>query len=238
VLLAALCVGGASVVGGATGFGTALIATPLLLLAGLGVPQVVVINLLVALVTRIAVVYQLRDHVTWRRVAALGLASIPGACLGAAIVGVLPSRWLKLAVGVLVVLAGLRLALPSRGARPASAVRLSAAGLAGGFLGTTTSLNGPPPVLVLSRARLPRRAFVADLAGYFVVTNTLSLAILALGGTATSTALWPLLPVCVVTGVAANAAGLRIGHRLPARMFRSAVIALVVAAGIVTAATA
>lgn len=238
-MLAALCVGGASLVGGAAGFGTALIATPLLLLAGLGVPQVVVINLVVALVTRVAVLYRLRGHVTWDRVAALGLASIPGACLGAVTVSLLPARPLKLAVGVLVVLCGLRLALPTRdGVRAPSTRRLAAAGAVGGFLGTTTSLNGPPPVLVLSRARLAQREFVADLAGYFVVTNTLSLAILGLGGAASPATLWPVLPICVVTGVTCNMFGLLIGSRLPARVFRFVVIVLVTAAGVVTAVTA
>jgi len=40
-----ICVGVASVIGGATGFGTAMVATPLMLLAGFDVSDVVVVNL-------------------------------------------------------------------------------------------------------------------------------------------------------------------------------------------------
>ncbi len=45
LLVGALCIGIASVIGGATGFGTALIATPVMLMIGFAVPEVVFVNL-------------------------------------------------------------------------------------------------------------------------------------------------------------------------------------------------
>ncbi|WAM20097.1 hypothetical protein OYT95_43960 (plasmid) [Rhodococcus sp. JS3073] len=62
LLVGALCIGIASIIGGATGFGTALIATPVMLMVGFDVPEVVFANLVAGLVTRVNVAYQLRNQ--------------------------------------------------------------------------------------------------------------------------------------------------------------------------------
>jgi len=231
----ALCLGVASIIGGATGFGTSLIATPLMLLAGFAVPEVVVINLLATLVTRIAVAYRLRTHINWPRVALLGLGCVPGAWLGAVTVTLLPAHDLKLAAGAGVMLCGILMAVPTRRQTgDPSAASQVATGVVGGYLSTTTSLNGPPPVLLLTRARLPPLNFLADLAGYFIVTNTVSLTILGLRNEVPPALLWPMLPVSVAAALSGNLVGLRIAKRLPAKVFRSIVIALVIVAGALT----
>lgn len=239
LVLAMLCVGFASIIGGATGFGTALIAAPLMLLAGVGVTEVVVVNLVVGLVTRIAVVIQLRAHIEWRRVGWMGGASLPGSWLGVLTVALLPVAYLKPAVGALTVLCGLALAIqPSGGTRPPSRPALSAAGFVSGYFGATTSLNGPPVVLLLSRARLPPMSFIADLAGFFVITNTLSLALLWLYSDTDPTTNWPMLLGCSAVGLAGNALGIGIAKRLSVGSFRWAVVVLVTAAGMLTIVTA
>lgn len=209
IVIAALCVAAASVIGGATGFGTSLIATPLMLTAGIGLAETVVVNLVVALITRVGVTVQLREHIDWRRVAVLGAASVPGAWLGVPTVTLLPDQHLK-----------------------------PAAGAIGGYFSTTTSLNGPPVVLLLGRAKIPPMSFIADLAGYFVITSIVSLALLWSGTGIDLPGLWPLLAACVVAGVTANQLGIAIARRLPTHLFRSAVIVLVVIAGLLTIVTA
>jgi uncharacterized membrane protein YfcA len=234
--LVAAGIGLASILGGATGFGASLLATPLLLLVGLPVAEVVVINLVVTIATRVLVLYRSRQHVDRRRVALLATGSIPGAWLGAVTIGLIPPQVLKPAAGVLVALAGLHLAFAAGGRpkRPSVAV-VAATGFTGGYLSTTTSLNGPPAALMLARARLPPIAFIADLAGYFVATNVLSLAILGIHHEIPRAVLWPLLPLCLVAAVAGNQFGGWVGRRLPARVFRIGVIVLVVTAGMITA---
>jgi len=74
-----VCIGLAAVVGGATGFGTALIAAPFMLLAGFKVEDVVIINLVAGVVTRIGVSLRLRAHIDWCRVTLLVGGSLPGA---------------------------------------------------------------------------------------------------------------------------------------------------------------
>ncbi|TCW23117.1 sulfite exporter TauE/SafE family protein [Dietzia cinnamea] len=209
IVIAALCVAAASVIGGATGFGTSLIATPLMLTASIGLAETVVVNLVVALITRVGVTVQLREHIDWRRVAVLGSASVPGAWLGVQTVTLLPDQHLK-----------------------------PAAGAIGGYFSTTTSLNGPPVVLLLGRAKIPPLSFIADLAGYFVITSIVSLALLWSGTGIALPGLWPLLAACVVAGITANQLGIAIARRLPTHLFRSAVIVLVVIAGLLTIVTA
>ncbi|MGN0102373.1 MAG: sulfite exporter TauE/SafE family protein [Dietzia sp.] len=239
IAVAVVCVAVASVIGGATGFGTSLIATPLMLTAGIGLAETVTVNLVVALITRVGVTVQLREHITWRRVAVLGAASMPGAWLGVQTVTLLPEQHLTPAAGVVTILCGLAMALPTRRtARPPSAALTATVGAIGGYFSTTTSLNGPPVVLLLGRAKIPPMGFIADLAGYFVITSLVSLALLWSGTGIDLPGLWPLLAACIVAGVAANQVGIAIARRLPTHLFRSAVIALVVIAGLLTIVTA
>lgn len=192
VLSAMLCMGFASIIGGATGFGTALIATPLMLLAGVDVTEIVVVNML-------------------------------------------PGQYLKPAAGVLTVLCGLAMALPSSpNPKPPSRATNIAVGTVGGYFSTTTSRNGPPVVLLLSRAKLPPMSFIGDLAGYFVITNTLSLALLWAYTDVQPIAMWPMIVGCIVIALLGNVFGMWIARRLPVKAFRSGVIALVVIAGALT----
>jgi uncharacterized membrane protein YfcA len=238
IVLGALCIGFASIIGGATGFGSALISTPLMLLFGFSVPEVVVINLVMSLVTGLNVAYRLRDHIEWTRVALLGGGGIPGAWLGAETVNLLPEHDLKLAAGAVVMLAGIGMAIPTRRqARDPSAAAQVATGVVGGYLSTTTSLNGPPPVLLLTRARLPPLNFIADLAGYFVVINAVSLVILWFRNEVPPGVTWPMLSEFVAAALVGNLAGLWIARQLPVKVFRSTVIVLVIIAGALTIAS-
>ncbi len=234
--LGAACIGVASIIGGATGFGTAMVATPLMLLAGFGVSEVVAINLVAGLVTRLDVVCRLWHQIDKRRVALLGAGSVPGAWLGAVTLQWLPEHHLKQVVGVLIVVCGIAMALVrSAPPRKPSTGAQALTGVLGGYLSTTTSLNGPPPVLLLMRAQLAPLAFIADLAGYFIVTNLLSLAVLVGRDAVPAGIWWPMVPALVAAAVAGNIAGLGIARRVSTQAFRSGVVVLVVLAGVLTA---
>lgn len=225
----------ASTVGGITGFAASLVSTPALLLVGYDVPQVVVINLTATLVTRFDVLVRLRRQVDHRRVAALGAGAVPGAVAGVAIVGYLDEQTLRTGTGVVVTVIGLVLLLAGDRMRfrPGTS-STTAAGLLGGFLSTTTSLNGPPVAVLLDRCRLAPTAFVANFAGYFVVTNVVSLALLGVQGRIPSGVLWPALPVLVVAAVVGNRIGGALTERVPVATFATVVKLLVVASGIAT----
>ena len=145
---------------------------------------------------------------------------------------------LQVVVGVVVALAAVALALSER-RQPSPRIRglPVVAGFAGGLLGTTTSLIGIPPALLLTHRRLPARGFIADLALYFIATAAIGLVVLGLEGQLSSDAgrafVWWLPGVLV-----ANAIGTSLGLRLPAATFRRLTLAVAFVAGVVTAVTA
>src|ERR687888_1794089 len=95
----AVSVAMAAFLGGVTGFGYSLVATPLLLLIGYPLPFVVTANLALALVTRISVAVRFRRSAWPRRVALLIGGAIPGIWLGVAILKAVDPTDIKVAAG-------------------------------------------------------------------------------------------------------------------------------------------
>jgi uncharacterized protein len=240
LVLGGLIVLVASFLGGVTGFGYSLVATPLLLLTGYELPFVVTVNLALALVTRISVAVRFRHSMWPRRVAMLVGGSVPGLWLGVLVLGAIPATDIKVAAGIVTMVAALLLARsvsapPPRHTIPGAPL---VAGFFGGFLGASTSLNGVAPVLLLARDKASPRSFLADLAMYFVGANAIGLAILALEGTIDTDALAPAFLVWLPGSILGNWLGTTLGPRLPEAGFRRLTLVVVFVAGGVTAFTA
>src|SRR5690606_13472127 len=78
----------AAVLGGMTGFGYNLIATPLLMLLGVHPATAVAVSVAIALARRVAVMYRLWASIRWRRALPLAVGGFPGLVAGALIGGV------------------------------------------------------------------------------------------------------------------------------------------------------
>jgi uncharacterized membrane protein YfcA len=232
----------AALLGGATGFGFGLVAAPTLLAIGLPLPEVVAVNLTLALLTRLPAAWQLRRHLVWPRARRLIAGSVPGILAGYAIGGLVDTGVLKITAGLVAILAALALTVrpgtPGPNARPAGPMATLAAGAGGGFLGVTTSLNGVPPALLLTRDRVEQRSFVADMTIYFVVSNTFALALLAATGPGVIAPVSTYVLAWLPAGLVGNQLGIRATRRLPKRLFRALTLAVVIAAGCTTIATA
>jgi hypothetical protein len=231
-------IAGAACLGGAAGFGTALVSTPLLLLLGFPLPFVITLNLSMNMLTRMSVTYQLRAHVT-RRSWMLILGSIPGLVLGVVVLTSISAHAIKLGTGVAVLVLTFLVAraVDAPPPRPLPGAPL-AAGLAGGFLGSTTSLNGMPAVLLLAHDKVAPKSFLADLAVYFVLSNAIALIILRFGNALNTSALFPTLLLWLPGSLIGNYLGVRFGTRLPERIFRWFTITVAVVSGIMTLVTA
>lgn len=237
--LALLVVCGAALLGGISGFGFALMSTPFLLALGFPLAFVVPMNLTIAMLTRVVVAYRLREHIRYGRVATMAAASVPGIGLGLVALGLFPTHAIKLATGVLVMVAVILIWRAS--SRPPMRPWLGAAPLAGclgGLLGATTSLNGVPPVLLLASEQTTPRRFQADLALFFVLTNSATLLLLAWRGRLPGAAALPLGALWLAAALAANHVGTNLGGRLPAATFRRVALALAFFAGVMTVVTA
>ena len=250
MLLAAAATLAGAAVQSATGFGFALLASPALF-AVLEPYEAVSALLVLGLALNVLVLADRGgERVRWRLLAPLLLAAIPGLALGVLALELLSKAALQVAVGVGVVAAAL-VQLRFSGARehegrdpsgPGALRRdgpevagAGLAGLASGALTTSISVSGPPIVLWLERRRTPPAEFRASLAASFLALNFAGGAVVLLaGGTgqaAEPSVLLPLLGL-VVAGHLSGAVAFR---RLDSRSFRLAVLALVLAAGLVSA---
>jgi len=239
LLVGAISVTLAAFLGGVTGFGYSLVATPLLLLIGFPLPFVVTANLAVALVTRISVAYRFRQWLSPGRVALMVGGSVPGVWLGVIVLRVVDPQTIKVAAGIVTMIAAVLLARavsapPPRRIPGAPVV----AGFFGGFLGASTSLNGVAPVLLMARDKASPRSFLADLATYFVSANAIGLIVLAVQGAISEEALTGAFLLWLPGSILGNWFGTALGPRLPELGFRRLTLAVVFVAGGVTALTA
>lgn len=227
----------AALLGGMTGFGFNIVATPLLLVLGVAPSTAVAVTLTIALLTRVQVVYRLRQFIRWPRALPLTVASLPGLVVGAGIGAALDPHFLRIGTGVLAMIAAPIMMLSRPRAQRSSPVRYLVSGFAGGALATTTSLNGIPPALGLSADAADHRSFIADLAVYFVLSNIVGLSIL-LARDGVDPANLGLLAWWLPCALAANWAGTVLAPRIDPARFRLITCGLVVAAGVMTLTSA
>ena len=196
LVLAALIVLAASLVKGTTGFGFALVASPLLL--HLWEPLVMVPILIpTGIVADILIVTQNRHRLEWGRVAPMAAAGVLGIPLGTVILLVVPSTALKIGVALVVLVSATILMSGATVNISRERVASSVAGFMGGLLLTSTTISGPPVTLFLINQRWAKDAFRSSLALFFLTLQGFAIVSLAVSGVLTvetlvlSAALWP-----------------------------------------------
>jgi uncharacterized membrane protein YfcA len=160
----------------AVGFGMAVVAAPVIVLvAPEWVPYVLVMT---ALPLSVINTWHQRAGLRGRDMIVPMVTRIPGTAIGAAILVYLNVMWLQVAVSLSVLLAVL---ISLRGIGfDATPARLGWAGAVSGFMGTTTSVGGPPMALVMQHGHpLTVRA---NLSLYFTFSTFISLVGYALAG--------------------------------------------------------
>lgn len=166
----------ASLVQAWLGIGFALLGAPLLYLLNPGyVPGPL---LLLGFALAACMTLGNRQTLAWRRPMPAILARLPGAWCGGLLLGLLPSAWLGLLLGVCVLLTAvssyrwLEIRCIPR--------NLAVAGFFSGLLGTATGVGGPPMALVYQTCeRLSTRD---ELAAFFLLTTPVSLLFLSYQG--------------------------------------------------------
>ena len=154
------------------GFGSALIAVPLLLLID---PVLVPGPMLFStLILAILITYRFRQsiHITGLRAAIFG--RIPGAIAGAFLLTVLSTNVIAIFLGVLVLVA-VGISITGIHVRP-SIRNLFFIGSLSGFMGTTTSIGGPPMALIYQHETASR--FRGTINGFFIAGIIISLSAL------------------------------------------------------------
>lgn len=175
VIATAVVAVGASIQG-VMGFGLGLIGAPILALLD---PNLVPGPLLFAVLPlTIMVARRERGALDFRGVRWALVGRLPGTVVGSLAVAALPERPLAVLLGSLVLVA-VAISLAGWSVQPTTGTLLGA-GLMSGFMGTATSIGGPPIALLYQRHSGPQLR--ATLAAYFVVGGMFSLAALSWAG--------------------------------------------------------
>jgi len=209
--LAAAVIFLAYLVRGISGFGSALVAVPLLvhfLPLTFVVPWVVAMDTLAALV--LAGSGQRGGHVRWAEIGWVVPASLVGVVIGVALLVNVDRAPLLATLGVFVVGFGLRQLLGIHGERPVSHWWALPAGILGGGIGALFATGGPPMVIYLTHRLRDKAQLRATLSGLFLIDGTLRITALALAGLLRQDHLGQYL----LAGVPLMAAGLYAGHHI------------------------
>ena len=235
LVLTAAILGFAAMVQMASGFGFALVATPLLAVA-VGAHDAVLLTLLSAVVFNAWQAYEGRRHRDAGVVIRLLAGAVVGMPGGYVVYRVTDHRELTAVIGVLVVVAAVVLSTRRAWAGDSAAADL-AAGVLVGALTTSTGTNGPPAVVLLQSRDLRPEQFRATLTSVFFAVDLVAVAVFTASGDLG----------LEVAGVAASCApalliGALAGHRCRALLspeaFRVSVLVLLAATGMSALITA
>jgi uncharacterized protein len=232
-LFAALLAG---IVTGLTGFGLALISTPILLFV-YEPRTVIVLTTIFSIAINSAVVWDSWQEARRRLALALLIPALFGIVAGAWVLSVINPDYVRLGVGVIVIFSALLLVrdvrLPGADTRWGTLV----AGSASGTLSTSTGLAGPPIVLLLASRDLPKHEFRGTSTLYFLPMSVAGLAVLALRGLVEASEI-PLGILLVPAAIAGKAVGTALLRHVSERAFRTITLGLVFLTGALGVSTA
>lgn len=191
-----------------SGTGVGLVVAPVLSLL-LGPAFGVLVTNMTTVVSGLLIMFAVWKNIDWRAYLWIAPAAAVGAWPGAWVVGLLPTGWLSILLGSIVVLALLVTVsmrrLPEWKNRPAALL----AGLLGGFFNTTSGVAAPVMVIYSRVSRWDQVAFSATLQPIFMTMGAASVATkLTLGSVGDHAALavplgWLLvgIPLTVILGI-------------------------------------
>lgn len=214
---------------GAVGFGMGLVAAPVLALVDPGLVPGPLVAASVPLT--LGVLVRERKAIDLGAVRWALVGRVAGTVAAALVIVVLPTRPLAVLFAVLV-LGAVALSAAGLTVRPTRGGLLGA-GAASGFMGTATSIGGPPIVLLYQRSRGPElRALVGTVLGFGAVTSVLTLALVGRYGGDELAATAVLIPGVAVGYLASGPLGRRLdrGWLRPAVLWFAAASAVVLLA--------
>jgi len=220
-----------------TGFGFALVMTPLLALIW-DVKPTIASSVLLSTVALLPLLIEVRGNASMSRVSVLLVGSLAGIPPGVFLLERLDAGALQVMVAATVIVASALLYFSPNLAGGEDTVRgRLMAGFVSGSIGSSTSLSGPPIVLYLLGRESDVAAFRATLLLFFLPGNVVTILAFALVGQITGDVL-----VLSVAALPAIALGLMFGawlrsHVQPER-FRAVVVAVLIVTSLAVLASA
>ncbi len=226
---------GASVVQSATGLGFGLLIIPPLIFV-VGVKDAVVVSNVLSTSLSSLLLARIYRSVAWRTVVVLVLAAAAGMPVGLAVLILAEPRLLQvgIALGVIVftVLLAWGVRMPVQGESG-----VVTAGLISGVLRTSTSMGGPPVIILLQSRGLASGAFRATITAFFVAGGVLSVALFTAGGRIDREVLGE-IGVALPAVFAGLVAGSAVYRRTNEAVFRRIVLAILLVSALIALAGA
>ena len=218
----------ACVVQGILGFGSALVAVPLALIL---LPKEAVVSsmILVGLSLNGFLSVRIKERISYRPVLILFFASLFGMPLGVWVLRAIPLETMQVFVGCLVVVFTILVQWGRLKLRQ-NALPTGIAGFFSGLLNTSTSMSGPPVLILLVGQALSKDQFRRTLVSFFFVSGLVAALMLVASGVMTpQTASYGV--VAIPFALLGGYVGDRLSTRLPERPFRALALAVLFLAG-------
>ena len=232
-LFAALLAG---VVTGLTGFGLALISTPILLFV-YEPRTVVVLTVIFSIFINAAVVWDSWHQARRRLALALLVPALFGIVVGTVVLGAIDPVYIRLGVGAIVIFSALLLVRDVRLPGANTGWGTLVAGSTSGALSTSTGLAAPPVVLLMASRGLPKHEFRGTSALYFLPMSIAGLAVLAFRGLVEAPEV-PLGLALVPAAIVGKAIGTILLKHVSETAFRTITLGLVILTGTLGVMTA
>lgn len=220
---------------GLSGFGSALLAMPLLTMF-IDVKLAVPLCMLNSLIITSYLSFQLRKYVEKKKVLPLLTGSIPGTFLGVIFLKSMDSDVIKFLLGILII----SYSIYSLASRPAPKKLHDAwsylAGFCTGFIGSAFSAGGPPAIIYTTLTGWSKDHIKATLSGFFFASSLITVTVYALNGLVTVAVMeyFSVAALFVIIGVTL---GSRLYDRIDRRAYIRSILVVLIMLGILMTAS-
>jgi uncharacterized protein len=219
----------AAFIRGVSGFGLSVILAPILLLI-INSKAVVPVNVILSMLSNLMVVSYSLKHLNFRAILPMAACNLAGIPLGLWILTIIEPSTLKILIGSVTILFAIPLTIGITKVFTRERLAGGVAGFFSGFIGTATSLGGPPVVLFMHNQDWQKDKIHSGLATYFLITAPFTLVALALAGLINTKTV-----VLAASLVPAMFLGIFLGmitfRRINARFFRGLSLAVIIVSG-------
>ncbi len=169
---------------GMTGFGSALVAIPLLTLF-LDIKSAVPLCMLNSLVITTFLSLKMRQHLDRKKITPLCLAAVPGIIVGSTLLKHVSSTVIRISMGILLIVYSLYSLFSKPKPRKLHKAWSYVAGFTSGAIGAAFSAGGPPTIIYTTLNGWTKDEIKATLSGFFLFNSYLTASAHAVSGLTT-----------------------------------------------------
>ncbi len=221
----------ANAIQGVTGFGKALVATPIL---SLFIPtnEVIVIMILSGILSTTFLLIKTIKYSNFKQIWVMIVMGIIGILTGVKLLSIAPVTELKIGMGIMVVLSAIMLGSGLKLKIKENHFSYSIAGITSGFFTGLLSMGGPPVVFFLQNQQHEKHEFRGNLTLFFAFTGIFAIASLFINQMVT-----PDLMTKALYFIPASLVGVLLGdylsHKVDEKLFKKIVLFILLISGVV-----